>query len=235
MPFAYFNAGGDLVGLDIEMAHTLARDLGVGLALLPVARDQMAELVNSGYCDLIMSGVVVTPERAMTMGFSAPYMDQTLAFVVKDHRREEFSSRDAVRHLKNLRLGVPNIPYYIDKVHRYLPDAALVRIESVAAFFEHQGDELDALVLTAESGSAWSLRYPAYTVTIPQPDVLVAPMAYPVARGNQELALFLNLWLELKNIVITITALYDYWVLGKDAVPKAPRWSVVRNVLHWRK
>ena len=31
----------------------------------------------------------------------------------------------------------------------------------------------------------------------------------------------------------TIAVLYDYWILGKNAVPKSPRWSVLRNVLHW--
>jgi hypothetical protein len=31
----------------------------------------------------------------------------------------------------------------------------------------------------------------------------------------------------------SFAALYDYWILGKNAVPKPPRWSVIRNVLHW--
>jgi hypothetical protein len=26
---------------------------------------------------------------------------------------------------------------------------------------------------------------------------------------------------------------YDYWILGRGAVKKAPRWSVMRDVLHW--
>ncbi len=28
-------------------------------------------------------------------------------------------------------------------------------------------------------------------------------------------------------------ALYDYWILGKEVEAKEPRWSVIRNVLHW--
>ena len=233
LPFAYFNAAGELVGLDIEMAHTLARDLGVQLEFVPIERTHMAEQVNMGYCDLIMSGIVVTPERALVMGFSAPYLEQTVAFVVKDHRRDEFSSREAVRHLKAPRIGVPNVPYYIDKVRRYVPQAELVILNAVTEFFEQHGDELDAMVFSAEAGSAWSLRHPAYAVVIPQPDVLKAPMAYPLAQGDQEFAAFLNLWIELKKKDNTIPALYDYWILGKNAVPKAPRWSVVRNVFHW--
>lgn len=77
--------------------------------------------------------------------------------------------------------------------------------------------------------------YPAYTVVIPQPDVLAAPIAYLIARGDQEMVDYMNNWLILKQKDQTIQALYDYWVLGKNAVPKSPRWSMIRNVLHWVK
>jgi ABC-type amino acid transport substrate-binding protein len=35
LPATYFNGAGKLVGFDAEMAHTLARDLGVGLEFVP--------------------------------------------------------------------------------------------------------------------------------------------------------------------------------------------------------
>ena len=217
------------------MAHLLARDLGVQLAFVPGKRDRMPEQVNEGYCDIVMSGTVVTPERAQVVAFSAPYMDVTLAFVVKDHRLEEFSSREAIRRLKAPRIGVPNVPYYINKVQRFLPQATIVPLNSITEFFEGQGEELDAFLFSAEAGFAWSLLYPAYTVAIPQPGVLKGPMAYPLPRGDRELADFINVWIELKKRDGTIEALYDYWILGKNAVPKQPRWSVIRNVLHWVK
>jgi Na+/H+-dicarboxylate symporter/ABC-type amino acid transport substrate-binding protein len=235
LPFAYFNGKGDLVGFDIEMAHLLARDLGVQLAFVPVMRDRMPEQVNEGYCDIVMSGTVVTPERAQEGAFSAPYTDATLAFVVQDHRLEEFSSRDAIRRLKAPRIGVLNVPYYVNKVQRFLPQATIVQLNSITEFFEGQGEELDAFLYSAEAGSAWSLLYPAYTVAIPQPGVLKGPVAYPLPRGDRELVDFINVWLELKKRDGTIEALYDYWILGKNAVPKQPRWSVIRNVLHWVK
>ena len=233
LPFAYFNGKGDLVGFDIEMAHLLARDLGVQLAFVPVVRDRMTEQVNAGYCDIVMSGTVITPERAQMVTFSAPYTDATLAFVVPDHRLEDFSSRDAIRRLKAPRIGVLNIPYYVDKVHRFLPQATIVQLNSITEFFEGKGEALDAFLYSAEAGSAWSLLYPAYTVAIPQPGVLKGPVAYPLPRGDRELADFINIWLELKKRDRTIEALYDYWILGKNAVPKQPHWSVIRNILHW--
>jgi Na+/H+-dicarboxylate symporter/ABC-type amino acid transport substrate-binding protein len=231
LPFTYFNTEGKLVGFNVGMAHTLARDLGVALEFVPISLAVMAEQLSAGYCDIVMAPVAVTPERARTMTFSTPYTDQTLAFIVKDHRRNEFNSRVAIRRLVAPRIGVLNIPYYIDKVHQYLPQAILLVLDSAREFFESRGEELDALVFSAESGSAWSLRYPAYTVAIPQPDVLAVPLAYPMARGDQELVNFINTWLELKKKDGTIAAFYDHWILGKYAVPKQPRWSVLHNVL----
>ena len=158
-------------------------------------------------------------------------MDQTLAFIVKDHRRGEFSSRDAIRRLKKPRIAVLNVQYYIDKVHRYIPQATIVVLNSVKEFFEPRNEEYDALVFSAEAGSAWSLLYPAYTVAIPQPDVLAVPLAYPMPRGDPEWVNFINSWIDLKRKDKTVASLYDYWILGKNAVPKRPRWSVMRNVL----
>jgi Na+/H+-dicarboxylate symporter len=231
LPFTYFNTEGQLVGFNIEMAHMLARDLGVTLEFVPISPRVMAEQLQTGYCDIVMAPVAVTPERAQTMIFSTPYMDQTLAFIVKDHRRNEFNSRAAIRRLLAPRIGVPNVPYYIDKVRNYLPQATLVVLNSAREFFESRGEELDALVFSAESGSAWSLLYPAYTVAIPQPDVLAVPLAYPVAQSDQKWVHFINTWIELKKKDRTIAAFYDHWILGKHAVTKQPRWSVLRNVL----
>jgi hypothetical protein len=50
------------------------------------------------------------------------------------------------------------------------------------------------------------------------------------ARGRRR---FLSTWIELKKRDGTIQALYDHWILGKDAKAKAPRWSILRNVLGW--
>ena len=54
-----------------------------------------------------------------------------------------------------------------------------------------------------------------------------------MARGSQGLVDFMNIWIDLKQKDRTIQSLYDYWILGKNAVPTQPRWSVIRDVLHW--
>jgi hypothetical protein len=113
------------------------------------------------------------------------------------------------------------------------PLAELVPLGSPREFFTRKEDELDALVYSAEAGSAWSLVYPAYTVAIPHPDVQAVPTAYEIAHGDREWVDFVDTWIELKKKDRTIARLYDYWILGRSAVEREPRWSIMRNVLHW--
>jgi ABC-type amino acid transport substrate-binding protein len=89
------------------------------------------------------------------------------------------------------------------------------------------------MLYSAESGSAWSLIYPRFTVAIPHPDLLSAPLAYPVARDETAWTEFLDAWIELKRRDRTIQGLYDHWILGRHAKQTGPRWSIIRDVLGW--
>lgn len=235
LPYAFKNTKGQLVGFDIDMAYELARTLDVSLEFVLLKRDKTAvERLNAGYCDIIMSGIRATPKRAEVITFSEPYMDETMAFVVKDYRRDEFNSWEAIEKIDAPKIGIGgNIPYYISKLRDYLPKAEIVILNSPREFFKNKGKDLDALLFTAEAGSAWTLLYPDFTVVVPHPDIIAVPLAYPLAYGNQEMADYMNSWIELKKKDNTIENLYNYWILGQGATKKEPRWSVIRNVLHW--
>ncbi len=231
LPSAFFNDEGTLVGFDVELLHGLARDLGVSIEFVTTPLEDLPRLLEAGYLDTA-TGVAITPGRMMELGFSAPYLDETLAFVVPDHRRTEFSSRAAVQAHESLRLGVPELPYYMDKIRRYLPTAELVPLRSPRPFLRGQL-EVDAIVYSAEGGSAWCLIYPEFSVAVPHPDVLKVPFGLPVARRDEEMAVFLSGWIELKRRDGTLERLFDYWMRGLNERQRQPRWSVIRDVLHW--
>jgi ABC-type amino acid transport substrate-binding protein len=68
---------------------------------------------------------------------------------------------------------------------------------------------------------------------VPEPGIVKIPLAYPVARRDMDFAAFLNTWIELKRRDGTIDALYNHWILGKQVGKRQPRWSIMRDVLHW--
>ena len=231
LPYAFMNSAGHLVGFDVELAHVLARELGIGVEFVRIDFENLRDHLTRGDCDLV-SSIAVTTARARELDFSRTYIDQTIAFVVLDHRREEFNSRSAVQSLESPRLAIPNVPYYMDKIRAYLPRAELVIVASPREYFE-RSDEFDALVFSTEAGSAWSLVHPEYTVAIPRPDIWAVPTGFALAKGDAEWRNFLNTWLELKQKDGTIGRIYDHWIQGEAPEMKVPRWSVIRDVLGW--
>ena len=233
LPYAFFNADDALVGFDVELAHRLAGELGVRLEFVPLVRETMFDQVNAGVCDIIMSGVPVTTLRASRMLFSESYLDETMAFIVPDGTRDEFASWDQLRARPGLKLAIPDIPYYMQKIRERLPNADLQIVHEVTPFFAQSDSSRDALVFAAERGSAWTLMYPKFSVVVPEPEPLKVPLAYPIGHRDQEFATFVNTWIDLKRKDGTLDRLFKYWILGQDAAPKQPRWSIMRNVLHW--
>jgi ABC-type amino acid transport substrate-binding protein len=221
------------VGFDIEMATLLARDLGVGLELVRIEPAAVADLLAAGYLDTVMSGMLLTADLLDKMAFSAPYLDETLAFLVRDHHRHVFSNLELLRLMESPRIAVLDVPYYTRMLQSYLPQAEVVVLESPRDFLRDESGELDAMLFSAEAGSAWSLIYPEFSVAVPKPDLVSIPLAYPLARGEEEMARFLSAWIELKRKDGTISQLYERWILGQSARASEARWSVIHDVLGW--
>jgi ABC-type amino acid transport substrate-binding protein len=233
LPFAFRNSAGELVGFDVELAHLLARDLGVGLEFVRVESGAMLDALESGKCEMTAASIPMTPDITRRVAFMESHLDETAAFLVPDHRREEFSSREAIKAHKSLRVGMPDVPYYEKALSSYLPGAEIVVLDSPRAFLKGEVDDLDAFLFSAEAGSAWTLVYPGFTVAIPKPDVVSIPMSHAVRRDDAEWLAYLDVWLELKKKNGTVDELFQRWILGQEAKQGGPRWCVIRDVLGW--
>jgi proton glutamate symport protein len=233
-PYSFRNARGELVGFDVEMAHALAADLGVTLELAPVPREGLAAALEAGRYDLVMGGVFMTTRRTGQLDFSPPYLDETLAFVVEDHRRAEFSNAAWIRERDGLRVAAPDLPYFLVALKRQFPNLTVVPIpmRDVEKLLTGHGEPVDALCLTAERGSFLTLLHPAFSVAVPQPLQIRLPLAYPVARHDLEMTRYLATWITIKQADGTIKELYAHWILGHDVTSRRLRWSILRNVFH---
>ncbi|HNO07526.1 MAG: cation:dicarboxylate symporter family transporter [Methanomicrobiales archaeon] len=234
MPLAYFNRDGDLVGYDIHMAYDLARTLNVSrIEFIPVDRETFLDRVNDGSCDIVMSGVVLVTGIVDDARYTSPYLDLHLAFVTKDYRKDEFEQWDEVAKKKDLVIGIADTSAYYQTAGRLFPNATFIPLESPEQFFNQT--EAEALLTTAEVGTAMTLLHPFYDVAILQPsDIYQIPCVYVVSSDCDDASLmFLNYWLEMEEKYGSLDKKYRYWVLGEDDEHQPPRWSVIRDVLHW--
>jgi ABC-type amino acid transport substrate-binding protein len=233
LPFSYFNLRNELVGFDVDMMHRLAHELGARLVFVPLDRDRIAMQLDAGQVDVAIGALEVTTALSRQVGLSQSYLDLTMALVVEDRRRDELGTREALHAHRDLRLGMVSDGYYEAKARAYMPDVEIVRLPGAKKFFEGGGLGLDGLVIPAEIGAPWTLLYPSYTVITPDVGRLAVPIAYATARTDGDFRSFLDTWLLLKREDGTLERLRRYWIAGIDDRARTPRWSVVRDVLHW--
>ena len=233
MPFSYYNLKGDIVGLDIDMAHELAFSLGVSIEFISISDQKLTrnQLLDKDYLDLIMSGTVLTSRYAEGHTITNGYLDVSLALVAK-------SKLDVLRNYDELYNSLVNVSVtpendFADIFKKEFPQSITTKTDSIYNFFNGYYPEIDALLTTAEAGSAWTLLYPEYQVVSPFKEPITLPLVYTIGSADSEFETFLNHWIELNKKDKTITKLYEYWILGKDVVKEKPRWSVIHDVLHW--
>jgi Na+/H+-dicarboxylate symporter len=232
LPCSYLTPQGDLVGFDVEMAHSLAEDLAVELEFVPFEFDGLGRMLASGQIDMAMSCIASLPDRYAYASFSRSYLELSLALIVLDHERKQFSDIESLRQRENLTIAMVSTQYFAGRIKRLLPDARLVYLDAAEDFFNGSGQGADALLLSSEEGAAYSYRYPRYAVVRTEQGGSL-PAVYAVPKGDVEMMEFVSNWVDLKRAEGTIDSLYNYWMLGGAARSYKPRWSIIRDVLGW--
>ena len=234
VPFSYLNTVGELVGFDIDMAHKLAKDFEYNIEFIPIEHEKLAQQLQTGIYDIVMAGVPVTADKLENMLFSTPYLDTTAALIVEDYRKDEFATIAKVRQMENLIIAVPTHDRgWKTGIKAVYPNAQIVALNSPLDFFEKTTPNLDAMLMTAEAGSAWTLLYPKFHAVVIKPDTHKIPLAYPIAGGDKALEDMISRWLYLQKGSPGFKRKYDYWIMGIGAEEKRPRWSVMRDILGW--
>ena len=239
MPYSFLNGRGELVGFDVEMAHALAAELGVALEFAPVPRDRLAEALDAGRCDVIMGGVFVTTRRGARMVYSSNYIDETLAFIVPDYRRADFSSAEWIRgDAGSQGGGSRTCPTswascsVSSRASPSFPSPSPTRASPISS--RDAGPSVDALAYTAERGSFRSLLLSRLLGGRPapgRPQAAARLPGGPTRRRSRAVPLELDRPQDRRtgrSRPSTTTG-----CSGAMRGPQRPRWSVLRNVLHW--
>jgi len=234
LPFSFRNAKGDLVGFDVNMAHHLARELGVKIEFVPFRPDTLIDQLNAEQIDVAMSGIHGRFTLAEHAAYTDPYLIVRMSLVVRDRDVDDYATFASIRELGSLRVGVSQFAEAVaERARKIVPNATIVPLQSPREFFENKGARIDALLIDAESGSAWTLLYPEYQVVIPDGNKTQLPVVCPVGGRDTEFASIINRWISLRKNDGTLDALYDYWILGRTQRKDGRRWCIARDVLGW--
>jgi polar amino acid transport system substrate-binding protein len=74
-PFEFQNAGGEFVGIDMDLLVAIAEDQGFEYTVNSVGFDAALQALTSGQADGVIAGMSITDERKEVFDFSQPYFD----------------------------------------------------------------------------------------------------------------------------------------------------------------
>ena len=81
-PFEMTDENGQPAGVSIDLAHDLGKFLGKKITLENTAFDGLIPSLKTNRIDLILSSMTATPERALSVDFSEPYLTTGLCLLV---------------------------------------------------------------------------------------------------------------------------------------------------------
>ncbi|MEB3234464.1 MAG: cation:dicarboxylase symporter family transporter [Cyanobacteriota bacterium] len=227
LPWAFRNANGDLVGFDVDLLKSLAKDLGVSLELRQAPLMQLEGELSRGQLDLVAGGIQNTPNRAIRHELSRSYQGLNLALVVPDAKVRALQDRELAKARRPITLAVLDetlISYELEaQIAKTLGTPgrrASVNLEPIhasAAFFSDSGQRrFDGLLVPAEAGAGLAVLHPKTTLITPFGRELNSEVVLMVGGRDASLRRYLNGWLNREISLGRIQELFDYWILLKD-------------------
>ena len=141
-----FHDGGEIVGIDVEIAAAIAKEMGMDFEVEDIAFDSIIPEVQSGKADFGAAGMTVTEDRKQSVDFSDTYATATQVIIVKEDNTEIGTPDDLVGKTIGVQLGTTGDIYASD-----IEDATIEQynkgFEAVQALTQNK---IDAVIIDGE-------------------------------------------------------------------------------------
>lgn len=103
-PFEYVE-GDQIVGLDVDLAHTIGEELGVDVVLVPSGWEGLYGALFAGQFDVVISALPYDPWRTKEAAYSISYFNAGPVIVVSEAQTGITSAKDLKEHTVHVELG----------------------------------------------------------------------------------------------------------------------------------
>ena len=180
-PYEYHD-GGEIVGIDVEIAGAIAEKLGMTLEIEDIAFDSIIPEVVSGKADMGVAGMTVSEDRLKNVDFSDTYTTASQVIIVKND--SEISGPDdlAGKYI-GVQLGTTGDIYASD----YEAEGSTIErynkgFEAIQALLQ---DKIDAVVIDLEPAKVFVAENEG--IQILDEALTVEEYAIAIKKGNTEL------------------------------------------------
>jgi ABC-type amino acid transport substrate-binding protein len=244
IPFAMLDDNGRLIGIDIEIAQTIAAALGVNLKLMRTPTyDAAVQLVIDNKADIAISTLSLTAERAKSVLYTKHYTAPAKVLIINRYQLQKYKingdeSIEEIVKLHHPKIGVIRGSSYETFVKQLLPGADVEPYEdSPDVAFETVRLNVLKDLMDGKYFAIMDDEFEAKRILNGIPD---APLKLLVVRIKGELdpfyavvnwrsehfLNFVNNMFELNNIFYTIDNIYKRYkkYLERDADEMRRKW-----------
>ncbi len=216
MPFEMTNKRGEIVGFDVDMAKRMAKAMGVELELVSTAWDGIIPALITKKFDIIMSGMTLTQERNMKIGFATPYIVIGQSILVDKKLAGEIKSYKDLNNKKYKvasKLGTTGE----QATKRMIPNATYISFETEQeGVMDLLNGKIDAFVYDLPFNAiAFAEKGQEKLVLLDEP-FTYEPLAWAVNKDNFNLVNWLNNFLVQTKNDGTYDKIYAKWFLSDE-------------------
>jgi len=181
VPWAMRDKKGELIGFEIDVAKKLAADMGVEVEFVPTAWSGIIPALLAKKFDVIIGGMSITPQRNLTVNFTAPYAHSGQIMAANKKLAGSYTEMNDFNQA-SVTIACRRGATPCKAAQKLFPKSTLRQFDDDAqAFQEVVNGNAHAMISSAPKPSFWSEAYPN--------EVFVAFDGKKLTRGNEAFAL----------------------------------------------
>ena len=177
-PYEYVK-NNEIVGVDVDIAREIAREMGKKLEIKDVAFDSIVNELNSNKADFAAAGMSITEERKKEVDFSAEYISSKQVIVVNKNNNTIKSKEDLNSKTISVQTGTVGDTY----VSKNFKNAKIIGHKKfLTAAEDVKANKSDCIVMDELPAKELVSKNP--TLTILNIELVTDRYAIAVKKGN---------------------------------------------------
>jgi polar amino acid transport system substrate-binding protein len=215
-PWTLKTADGQLVGFEIDVVKQLAKDLGVKPTFHVLDWENIIPALLHREIDIIIAGIVITPQRALKVNFSQPYDSSGIGLVTNISLTKTFKGPSD--------LNRPDV--IIASVTGTVSEDLARRVFPMATLKTFATSEETIQAITKGTVHGYVEHEPITTfLALDHPDLVDEPLSKPllatkagfaVNKGDADFINYLNAWITAHEADTWLASVHKYWFEGLE-------------------
>ena len=208
-PFEVADENG-VYGLDVDLAKALASELGIEVSFVYFGYDGLYDALTTKQVDVLISAMVIVPQRTRDFAYSQPYYDAGQILIVPQDRQDIETMADIEDGVLAVELGAQG---HVEATTwaRRLPDLTVQPFntadDALAAVLQQQAE---AALVDSISGRLFLINAPDLRRV--EPPITSEPYAFVVRAKDEALLDILNETLEVLQQSGQLEEIIQQWL-----------------------